>query len=149
LLSYAGGEAPAPCPTAIDSYTALHTAITKGLVASCHDVSEGGLAVAAAEMAIGGGLGLEIALYLPPVIARPLRNTEMAFSESLGRILIEVNRDHESRFQEIMADNRLAAVGRVVWDDTITLFGTGGEPFIATDITAVTAAWRGHVEASR
>jgi phosphoribosylformylglycinamidine synthase II len=149
LLSFAGGEAPAPCPTAIDSYTALHTAITKGLVASCHDVSEGGLAVAAAEMAIGGGLGLEIALYLPPVIARPLRNTEMAFSESLGRILIEVNRDHESRFQEIMADHPLAAVGRVVWDDTITLFGTGGEPFIATDITAVTAAWRGHVEASR
>ena len=41
-------------------YRALHQAITSGLVRSAHDLSEGGLAVAAAEMCIGGRLGIEL-----------------------------------------------------------------------------------------
>jgi phosphoribosylformylglycinamidine synthase len=146
VQKYTGGEAPAPCPTAIDGYTALHAAIVKGTVASCHDLAEGGLAVAAAEMAIGGGLGIEVALHLLPLAAGMLGNAEMAFSESLGRILVEVKREHEAQFQEIMASHPVAAVGRVTWGDAIAIFGTRGEPLITTDITTATVAWRGHVE---
>ena len=40
--------------------TALHTAIRLGLVRSCHDLSEGGLAVGLAEMALAGGLGARV-----------------------------------------------------------------------------------------
>lgn len=147
VQEYPGGEAPAPLPTAIDGYTALHAAIAKGLVASCHDLAEGGLPVAAAEMAIGGGLGIEIALHLMPVATGMLSNTEMAFSESLGRILIEVERQHEAQFQQVMADHPVAAIGRVSLRDTIAVFGTRGEPFITTDVPTAAAAWRGHVEA--
>ena len=43
-------------------YRALHRAIAAGWVRACHDLSEGGLAVAAAEMCIGGRLGLELRL---------------------------------------------------------------------------------------
>ncbi len=41
-------------------FTALSRAVQKGLVASMHDCSEGGLAVALAEMAFSGGLGIEV-----------------------------------------------------------------------------------------
>ena len=36
-------------------FAAVHAAITNGLVRACHDLSEGGLAVAIAEMAFAGG----------------------------------------------------------------------------------------------
>ena len=42
-----------------------------GLVRACHDLSEGGLAVAAAEMAFAGGLGVEMDLAAVPVVDRP------------------------------------------------------------------------------
>jgi ABC-type multidrug transport system fused ATPase/permease subunit len=43
-------------------FAAVHTAITSGLVKSCHDLSEGGLITAAAEMAFAGGLGVDLDL---------------------------------------------------------------------------------------
>ena len=45
--SPAAGATPQPDPDAPARYRRLHAAIRAGLVASCHDVSEGGLAVAA------------------------------------------------------------------------------------------------------
>src|SRR5260221_9929267 len=46
-------------------YRTLHQAIQTGIVKSVHDLSEGGLAVAAAEMCIGGCLciGLHIEIF--------------------------------------------------------------------------------------
>ena len=41
----------------------LHQAMGQGLVKACHDLSEGGLAVAAAEMCIGGRSGLTSSHY--------------------------------------------------------------------------------------
>lgn len=146
LLEYPDGEAPAPCPSAIDGYAALHAAIQQGTVASCHDVSEGGIAVAAAEMAIGGELGIELAMYLMPIDSGTVPDAELAFSESLGRLLIEVNRDHEAKFQELMAGQATTAIGRVQLGEEIVLFGRGGEQYLSTTVTAATRAWRGHVE---
>src|SRR6185312_3382776 len=48
--------------SAVPTFKAVHEAISRGLVRSCHDLSEGGLAVAVAEMAIAGGLGAFLAL---------------------------------------------------------------------------------------
>ena len=42
------------------TFAAMHKAIHAGLVRACHDLSEGGLAVAAAEMAFAGGFGAKI-----------------------------------------------------------------------------------------
>ena len=46
------------CATA--TFAAVHAAIDAGLVRSCHDLSEGGLAAALAEMAFAGGLGIDV-----------------------------------------------------------------------------------------
>ncbi|MFL5629425.1 MAG: glycosyltransferase family 9 protein, partial [Ktedonobacteraceae bacterium] len=55
---------------AYDTMKALGSAIRRGLVCSCHDLSEGGLAVALAEMAIAGSLGVRVDLgNLPPCIS--------------------------------------------------------------------------------
>ena len=53
---------PVDMVTNVKVMKALQSAIEAGLVRGCHDLSEGGLAVAAAEMAFSGGLGMEIAL---------------------------------------------------------------------------------------
>ncbi len=54
------GVVPAPDTDAATHYRHLHAAMQAGLIVSCHDVSEGGLAVALAEMCIGGRLGASI-----------------------------------------------------------------------------------------
>ncbi len=78
------GAAPQPDPAAPDRYRRLHAAIRAGLVAACHDVSEGGLAVALAELCIAGRLGAT-------VDALPHDDTATAlFAESIGRLVVEV-----------------------------------------------------------
>ncbi len=47
-------------------FRALSKATAAGLVRACHDLSEGGLAVAAAEMAFAGGLGMRLDLARVP-----------------------------------------------------------------------------------
>ena len=75
-------------------YRALHKAIQQGLIKSAHDLSEGGLAVTAAEMCIGGRLGLEV-----------VATSVALFTEVNGCLLIEVNptdaRVFESQFTEL------------------------------------------------
>ena len=52
---------PASIPISVSGCSGPSTsAISHGLVRSCHDLSDGGLAVALAEMAIAGGLGAAI-----------------------------------------------------------------------------------------
>ena len=53
-----GGEVPqVDAELAARTFAAVHQAIAAGTVRACHDLSEGGLAVALAEMAFAGGLG--------------------------------------------------------------------------------------------
>ncbi len=62
-----GGEAPkVDAPAAKKTFVAMHKAIHAGVVRACHDLSEGGLAAAAAEMAFAGGLGARISLTEVP-----------------------------------------------------------------------------------
>ena len=78
------GAAPQPDPAAPERYRRLHAAITAGLVQSCHDLSEGGLAVALAELCLAGRLGIELTDLPADDLATSL------FSESSGRLLVEV-----------------------------------------------------------
>jgi phosphoribosylformylglycinamidine synthase subunit PurL len=75
---------------------ALVTAIEAGLVRACHDLSEGGLAVALAEMALGGDVGATVNLEK---VAPGLRNDEKLFSETNTRWILEVAPDREEPFR--------------------------------------------------
>ncbi len=101
-------------------FQALHKAICQGLVSSCHDLSEGGLAVAAAEMAIAGRLGLSIGLGAVPVNPgiNPTLNALM-FSESPTRFLVEVTEENFEAFRNAMTDLPCAGIGHVSQEPTV------------------------------
>ena len=119
------GVTPAPDPDAVDRYRRLHSAMRAGLVASCHDLSEGGLAVAIAEMCIGGRLGATIDA-LPHEDA-----TAALFSESCGRLIVEVESASVSAFMRVM-DDQVQHLGAV--NDLATLFLPNAEPIAVSDL---------------
>jgi len=96
-------------PTAKRTFAALHDAIHQGLVRACHDLSEGGLAVALAEMAFAGNCGASIRLANVPAADLPTSSREVAllFSESASRFVAEVSADNRAAFEAIF---RTAAV---------------------------------------
>ena len=96
-----GGSVPEPVDP--DRYVAVHHAMQKGLIRAAHDCSEGGLAVALAEMAIGGRLGLEATLPGPDA-------TCAFFAESNGRIVLEVETDHVGAVHALVSATVLGSV---------------------------------------
>jgi len=73
---------------AIKIYRALHKAMQSGIIASCHDCSDGGLAVALAEVAFAGGLGMDIDLNFVPYRGKK-RNDYILFSETASRFVLQ------------------------------------------------------------
>ena len=89
-LGLSGGRVPTvDAPSALARYRALYKAIQAGLVSACHDLSDGGLAVAVAEMCIGGRIGAVVDVDAMK-IAESLTLTERLYSESASRLLVSV-----------------------------------------------------------
>ncbi len=110
------GTVPAPDPDAPVRYRNLHQAILEGLVWSCHDVSEGGLAVALAEMCIAGRFGAEITDLPHDDLTTSL------FSESQSRLIVEVSPGDLDRFRDVMHEDVLV-LGHVTEGDDLVLPG--------------------------
>jgi len=130
----------------LDLFRALHRAIAGGLVRACHDCSEGGIVVAAAEMALAGDLGLEMRLADVPRTAEADRDDVIAFSESLGRFVVEVAPKDAPEFETRLAGLPFARVGQVRGDDRVRMIGLDRRPVVDTDLSALDRAWRGHLE---
>jgi len=110
-------------------------AIQDGLVASAHDLSEGGLAAALAEAGFGRGLGanVEFETNLRPDLA--------LFSESQSRILLTVKPEVEMKFalQVTKAGVPLKRLGTVGGDRLkVTV---GGHDAIDSSVEELRAAW--------
>jgi phosphoribosylformylglycinamidine synthase len=135
-------------PNARSAMKALGMAIRKGLVAACHDLSEGGLAIAAAEMALAGLLGLDINLQLVPhtEIQEPADiNTILLFSESPSRFLIEVSPEQRHAFESFMQAcniQDLACIGIVTTTDRF-IVRNGEQTLIDLAVDQLQAAWKG------
>ncbi len=85
---------------------ALNSAAKQKLLASCHDLSEGGLGVALCEMLSSGGYGAEVSIKKIPGDAK--RNDYKLFSESNGRWLAEVNPENSKQFEGILQSGKVA-----------------------------------------
>ncbi len=77
---------------------AVLRAIQSGLVASAHDLSEGGLAVALAESCISGKIGAKVNFV------SELRNDVALFSESQSRILLSAAPDKAEELQKLLSE---------------------------------------------
>ena len=85
-----GSNAPQLRDNAPKTMKAVHQAIKKGWVRAAHDPSEGGLAVAAAEMAFASDFGMK--LDLRKVKGTTKDAQRVLFSESASRFLLEVDK---------------------------------------------------------
>ena len=98
--------------SALKIYRALHKAMQAGLIASCHDCSDGGLAVALAETAFAGMLGMNIDLNDVPYQGKK-RNDYILFSETASRFVVTIHPEDQSKFEKIMAGNIIGEIGFV------------------------------------
>lgn len=78
---------------AMKSYRAYHELVKAGAILSAHDIGEGGLAVALAEMAFSGKAGIKIEINRVPAAAG-CTASELLFGETPGRFVVEVAPDH-------------------------------------------------------
>lgn len=120
---------------------AARDAIATGAVLAAHDLSEGGLAAAAAEMAFAGGVGLELdvrsapgAAELPPLAA--------LFSESPSRLLLEVDPARATEVEAALGEAPFARIGSTVAGDRLTITA-GDAGVLAEPLADLLAAWEG------
>ncbi len=137
-----GGRAPTvDLETAPKVFGAVHSAIRGGLLRACHDLSEGGLAVAAAEMAFAGGLGARIQLDAICAVDGASAPAVRLFSESNTRFLCEVPGEKAGEFERVLAGVAVAKVGEVAGEARLVLT-SGSQQMIDADIKVLKEAWQ-------
>ncbi len=141
--SLSGGQPPkVDAVLARQTFAALHSAIASGLVRACHDVSEGGLAVALAEMAFAGGLGATIDLeHVPSDVQAKKHVCVLLFSESNTRFLCEVGPGDVNAFEAKLHGVPMARIGEVTDNNRMQMVHRGA-PVISAELTALKAAWQ-------
>ncbi|MEM8708522.1 MAG: AIR synthase-related protein, partial [Actinomycetota bacterium] len=89
LFDLGATQVPTPLGDPLPRYRAIHAAIRDGKISAAHDCSEGGLAVAVAEMAVAARLGVSVVVPvdgLDPFTA--------LFNEAPGRLVLSAAREH-------------------------------------------------------
>jgi phosphoribosylformylglycinamidine synthase len=123
-------------------FRALHAAMIDGLVHACHDLSEGGLGIAAAEMLFGCSHGLELDLRQVPY-AGPTRHAHLLlWSESPSRFLVEVAAEDADVFERRLQGLPVARIGQVLDVPELRIIGLEGETLISESSMSLQAAWR-------
>ncbi len=123
VFSLGATAVPEPLNDPLPRYRAVHAAISAGLVSAAHDCSDGGVAVALAEMAIGARIGMDVA-----VPADGAGGFEALFNEAPGRLVLAAAPEDRDELASLLgAWGRL--VGTVTDDDrlTLTVADDGGE----------------------
>jgi phosphoribosylformylglycinamidine synthase subunit PurSL len=122
------------------AFRKLHEAIRRGLVRACHDLSEGGLAVAIAEMAFAGDIGAD--LINTGAIVPGEADSVRLFAESTSRFVIEVAPAQVNEFQEVLRDVPLTHIGRTSKEPRLRIAGANGEWIVWAQLDALKEAWQ-------
>jgi phosphoribosylformylglycinamidine synthase len=128
------GKAPAV-------YRKLHAAIAASLVSACHDLSDGGLGAALAEMCLGGNRGADLdlgaasrAALQPHPNGEPasfasgaaLEASRLLFGETNGCLAVEVEAGKAAAFEAAMAGAPCFRIGSVSNEPRISVAGFSG-----------------------
>ncbi len=126
---------------ALESYRTFHKAVAAGLILAAHDISEGGLAVTAAEMGFSMQAGLEIDLDALPVSGSP-GSVARLFGESPSRILIEVAEAASGQLEELFTGIEFAVIGRTNAAHAKLRFTDGGEYILDAELASIKEQWK-------
>lgn len=111
------------------------TAIRAGVIASAHDVAEGGFAVALAEKAFGAkGLGVKVQIQGDAV-------TEL-FSETQSRFIVTVKKENKEKFEQLVRAN---LVGEVTGDGSFIVEDQTGKEVINLPVDDLRRSWKGAI----
>jgi phosphoribosylformylglycinamidine (FGAM) synthase-like enzyme len=121
-------------------FVAVHKAIEGGLLKSCHDLSEGGLAVAAAEMAFAGGFGVELDLSALATSSTITDPAVLLYSESTTRFLIETTQESAAKLESLFQGLPITKIGKTTSAKRVQA-GVGGKQILDADCAELKAAW--------
>jgi phosphoribosylformylglycinamidine synthase len=145
-LGLSGGRIPeVDLLSAKNRYRLIFRAAKSGLINACHDLSDGGLAVALAEMSLGGRLGACVDLDkvpVPPGQARDLLC--LLYAESASRLLVTVPPDRAAGFEDLLLsfqEEEAACLGRVSREDGLVL-SSEGVPVCAAGTEEMASAFK-------
>lgn len=135
-----GGEVPkVDGPLASRTFHQLYRAISGRWIRACHDLSEGGLAAAVAEMAFAGGFGAEVDLDKVSVVDQPgdltfeqLRHIRL-FSESNTRFICEVTPENREAFVKCLDGISITEIGTVTEEQRVRCFDAAGDAVNSTN----------------
>jgi phosphoribosylformylglycinamidine synthase len=134
-----GGRVPCPDLTVAPKiFAALHQAIRRGLVRSCHDLSEGGLAVAVAEMAFTGGVGADVT----GLGTAGLSDAAKLFSESATRFVLEVTPENVAGVTALFGDLPVSDIGATVAEPRLRVAGADGEWLVWAKLADLKEVWQ-------
>lgn len=125
--------------SALARYRKVYQAIGQDLVTACHDLSDGGLAVAAAEMALGGRLGacLDLARVRSD---EELNALEALYSESASRLLLTVPKERAAEFEALFGEDA-SCLGEVNSSSCLEV-KNDGKVLFSCEVEALAAAFK-------
>jgi len=122
-------------------HRAVAKAISMGLVRAAHDLSEGGLAVALAEMLFAGGLGAKVTLTSVPSTDDARANHILLFSESPTRYLLEVAESQLADLKHTLGDIPMSDIGELTRDPKLIVQSLDGSVLMDESIDALLNSW--------
>ena len=142
-LGHVGLNVPVVDPDGFAAcYGIMAQAVKKGLLASCHGVYRGGLAIHLGLVAMGGEVGLTVDLAKVPSEGID-RDDTLLFSESAGRFIVTVAPDNQDAFAALFAGQPAACVGEVTEMPQLKITGMDGECLADLTVEEMKAAWKG------
>lgn len=119
-----------------------------GIIQAMHDCSDGGLAVACAEMAFAGGLGMDLFLNEVPftnsgsATPKKVRNDFVLFSESNSRIIVSISKNHQKEFESLLKGIPYGLIGCFAANKEFKVFGTDKKLCIKATLHELKDAWK-------
>ncbi len=143
IHGYKGNNVPKVDATLGKKIMATISEATKlGIVKACHDCSEGGLAVAVAEMAFSGGYGMALNLSAVATEGPIHRDDTLLFSESNTRFVVEVRPEHQKQFETLVKDIPCGLLGKVTAEPLLKINGLHNKPIMNENIYDLKEAWQ-------
>ena len=140
------------------TFDLMYRAINAGLIVSCHDLSDGGLGVALAEMCFAGGIGCEVDIADvptdPPLIdptdhdqfGLGLDDPVILYSETPSRFIVEIEPEKKDDLFDLMttadADIPMAVIGTLTFDERFIVHDRMRADYIDESIHDLKEAWQ-------